>query len=90
MFVRYRKVKNGSTRVQIVENYRVGNKAKIIEMTLNSSGVRDIGRVLRISKDTVTSELKKNFGDVIIRLKSLSLRKKYDSQRRLKVFPLSK
>ena len=34
-------------------------KAKIIEMTLNSSGVRDIGRVLRISKDTVTSELKK-------------------------------
>ena len=34
-------------------------KAKIIEMTLNSSGVRDIGRVLRISKDTVSSELKK-------------------------------
>ena len=36
-------------------------KAKIIEMTLNSSGVRDIGRGLQISKDTVTSELKKNF-----------------------------
>jgi transposase-like protein len=35
-------------------------KEKIIEMTLNSSGVRDIGRVLGISKDTVTSELKKN------------------------------
>jgi len=35
-------------------------KAKIIEMTLNSSGVRDIGRVLQISKDTVTSVLKKN------------------------------
>jgi transposase-like protein len=36
-------------------------KAKIIEMTLNSSGVRDIGRVFLISKDTVTSGLKKNF-----------------------------
>jgi transposase-like protein len=34
-------------------------KEKITEMTLNSSGVRDTGRVLRISKDTVTSELKK-------------------------------
>lgn len=37
-----------------------GVKEKIIEMTLNSSGVRDIGRVLKISKDTVTSVLKKN------------------------------
>jgi transposase-like protein len=27
--------------------------AKIIEMTLNSSGVRDIERVFKISKDTV-------------------------------------
>ena len=35
-------------------------KEKIIEMTLNSSGVRDTGRVLRVSKDTVTSVLKKN------------------------------
>jgi transposase-like protein len=37
-----------------------GVKEDIIDMTLNSSGVRDIGRVLRISKDTVTSVLKKN------------------------------
>ncbi|KAA6316107.1 hypothetical protein EZS27_033540, partial [termite gut metagenome] len=37
-----------------------GIKDKIIEMTLNSSGVRDIGRVLKISKDTVVSLLKKN------------------------------
>jgi transposase-like protein len=37
-----------------------GVKEKIIEMTLNSSGVRDIGRVLKISKDTVISVLKKN------------------------------
>ena len=35
-------------------------KAMIIEMTLNGSGVRDIGRVLGISKDTVCSDLKKN------------------------------
>ncbi len=39
---------------------RKGVKEKIIEMTLNSSGVRDIGRVLSISKDTVTAVLKKN------------------------------
>ena len=37
-----------------------GTEEKIIEMTLNSSGVRDIGRVLKISKDTVGSVLKKN------------------------------
>ena len=39
---------------------RQGIKAKIIEQTLNSSGVRDTGRVLGISKDTVTSVLKRN------------------------------
>ena len=37
-----------------------GMKEKIIELTLNSCGVRDIGRVLLISKDTVTAVLKKN------------------------------
>ncbi|KAA6331740.1 hypothetical protein EZS27_019684 [termite gut metagenome] len=37
-----------------------GIKDKIIEMILNSSGVRDSGRVLKISKDTVVSLLKKN------------------------------
>jgi transposase-like protein len=37
-----------------------GIKEDIIEMTLNSSGVRDIGRVLKISKDTVCAVLKKN------------------------------
>jgi transposase-like protein len=40
--------------------YKKGVREKIIELTLNSSGVRDIGRVLSISKDTVTSVLKKN------------------------------
>ena len=37
-----------------------GMREKIIEMTMNSSGVRDIGRVLKISKDTVCAVLKKN------------------------------
>jgi transposase-like protein len=34
-------------------------KDKILEMTLNSSGVRDTARVLGVSKGTVLSELKK-------------------------------
>ena len=37
-----------------------GVKDSIVEMTLNGSGIRDIGRVLKISTGTVTSELKKN------------------------------
>jgi len=40
--------------------WQAGTKEKIIEMTLNSSGVRDIGSVLQISKDTICSVLKKN------------------------------
>jgi transposase-like protein len=40
--------------------WQAGIKEKIIEMTLNSSGVRDTGRELKISKDTVCSVLKKN------------------------------
>jgi transposase-like protein len=39
---------------------KLGVEEKILEMTLNGSGVRDIGRVLKISKDTVCSVLKKN------------------------------
>src|SRR5437868_2521483 len=34
-------------------------KQQIIDMSLNASGVRDTARVLRISTDTVLSELKK-------------------------------
>jgi insertion element IS1 protein InsB len=39
--------------------WQAGIKDKIIEITLNNSGVRDIGRVLKISKDTVCSVSKK-------------------------------
>jgi len=34
-------------------------KRQIVDMALNSSGIRDTARVLGISKDTVISELKK-------------------------------
>lgn len=36
-----------------------GIKEQIDKMLLNSSGTRDIGRVLQISKDTVTAHIKK-------------------------------
>jgi transposase-like protein len=38
---------------------KLGVKEQITEMTLNSSGVRDISRNLKISRNTVVSELKK-------------------------------
>ena len=37
-----------------------GIKEQIPELTLNSSGVRDISRILGINKNTVISVLKKN------------------------------
>jgi transposase-like protein len=40
--------------------WKPGVKETIIQQTLNSSGVRDTGRNLRINKNTVVSVLKKN------------------------------
>ncbi len=40
--------------------WEVGIKEKIFELTLNSSGVRDISRTLHINRNTVMSALKKN------------------------------
>ena len=37
-----------------------GIKEKIFELTLNSSGVRDISRTLHINRNTVMKALKKN------------------------------
>lgn len=37
-----------------------GVKEQIIELTMNSSGVRDISRTLKVSTATVISTLKKN------------------------------
>ena len=39
--------------------YKPGVKQQIIDMAMNGSGTRDTGRVLGVSKDTVTSVLKK-------------------------------
>ncbi|WP_345375362.1 IS1-like element transposase, partial [Algivirga pacifica] len=39
--------------------WKAGTKEQIDKMTLNGSGVREIGRVLNIGKDTVTAHLKK-------------------------------
>ena len=38
---------------------RPGTEEKIVEMTMNGSGTRDTGRVLKISPNTVTKVLKK-------------------------------
>ena len=40
------------------EACKPGVKEKIVEMAFNSAGVRDTARVLKISKNTVTSVLK--------------------------------
>ncbi len=37
---------------------RPGMKEKMVEMVMNGSGTRDTGRVLKVSKDTVTAVLK--------------------------------
>jgi transposase-like protein len=51
------------TNTFIVNHERKGwlpaTKEKIIEMTLNGSGIRDISRVLGICTETVSSEIKK-------------------------------
>ena len=39
--------------------HKPGVKEQIVELTLNSSGIRDISRVLKISKNTVSNDLKK-------------------------------
>ena len=43
----------------VYQAYQIGIKEKIIDMTLNSSGIRDISRVLKISPTTVIKEIKK-------------------------------
>ncbi len=39
--------------------YEPGIKAQVVEMAVNSSGIRDTARVLKINKNTVISTLKK-------------------------------
>ena len=40
--------------------YEPGVKEQLVEMAINGSGVRDTARVLKISKGTVISTLKKS------------------------------
>jgi len=42
------------------EAYKPGVKEKIVDMAMNSSGVRETGRVLNISYNTVLRTLKKS------------------------------
>jgi len=39
--------------------YVPGVKQQIVEMTINGSGIRDIARVLKVSPNTVITEIKK-------------------------------
>jgi transposase-like protein len=41
------------------KGYEVETRRKVIEMALNGNGVRETGRVLKISYNTVTAQLKK-------------------------------
>ena len=43
----------------------MGVKAKIVEMAINGSGIRDTARVLCIHKDTVINELKKKESSLV-------------------------
>jgi transposase-like protein len=40
--------------------YEPGIKARVVEMAINSSGIRDTARVLKINKNTVIDTLKKS------------------------------
>ena len=40
--------------------YELGIKAQVVEMAINSSGIRDTARVLKINKNTVIGTLKKS------------------------------
>ena len=56
-------IKKCTTSTFIIDHERKGwqpeIKEKIIEMTLNGSGIRDISRVLGVCTETVMSEIKK-------------------------------
>jgi len=62
MFVRYRKIKEGKTRVQIVENYRINNR--VVQKVLRHVGtakdvaeLEDIKKMAEHIKETIEDEL---------------------------------
>ena len=65
---RYRCENPGCPTKSFMLNYRYkayepGIKETVVEMAINSSGIRDTARVLGIAKGTVISTLKKSGGD---------------------------
>jgi transposase len=66
MFVRYRKAKNGNTRVQIVESYRIGNKItqKVLRhagTAKNDTELEYLKKVAEFLKKTIEDELNPKF-----------------------------
>jgi transposase-like protein len=57
-----------------------GNKEKIIEWTLDSSGVRDTGRALQINRNTVCAVLKKTLRSNSFHLRLILFLKCYEKQ----------
>jgi transposase-like protein len=53
---------------------KAGVRQKIIDMAMNGSGTRDTGRVLGVSKDTVTAVLKKQNNSPVKSMKNSSTR----------------
>ena len=75
--VKYGKTSNGKERFRCQQTVQCGRtflrsyaypgclptvKQKMVEMTLNGSGIRDIARVLQVGPNTVIKELKKSVG----------------------------
>jgi transposase len=63
MFVRYRKTETGKTRVQIVENYRVGNKVtqKVLRHVGTAKDDRELEHIKKMAeymKETIEDELR--------------------------------
>lgn len=73
--VKYGKTSNGKERFRCQQREHCGRtflqtyaysgclptvKRRIVEMTLNGSGIRDIARVLQVGSNTVLKELKKS------------------------------
>ena len=63
MFVRYRKIESGKTRVQVVENYRVGNKItqkvlRHVGTAKNDKELEEIKKMAEYLKETIDDELR--------------------------------
>jgi hypothetical protein len=74
---RYQCKNNACPTVTFMLNYRYnacapGIKEKVVDMAINSSGIRDTARVLKIDKNTVISILKSK-GDSLVQVNPIFL-----------------